>query len=112
MKVFSETRNGELWVKPVGALDAAGARVLREHADELEHAPQSDIAVDLSDVPFVDSSGLGVLIALAKRAMRGTGRLRLVGAGEQPRRLVQLTQLDRFFHLEPDAPRTSPPPST
>lgn len=108
MKVLSETRNGELWVKPVGALDAAGARVLREHTDDLEYTPSSDIAVDLSDVPFVDSSGLGVLIALAKRAMRGSGRLRLVGAGEQPRRLVQLTQLDRFLHLEPESPSPSP----
>lgn len=108
MKVFSETRNGELWVKPVGALDAAGARVLREHADQLEDSTSSNIAVDLSDVPFVDSSGLGVLIALAKRAMRGAGQLRIVGAGEQPRRLVHLTQLDRFFQLEPEAPSTLP----
>jgi len=109
VKVHTERRNGELWVKPVGALDAAGARVLRDHAEDLEDEDTSNISADLTDVPFVDSSGLGVLIALGKRAMRRGGRLRLVGAGEQPRRLVQLTQLHRFFQLEPEGAPTSSP---
>lgn len=100
MKVHVEHKNDQILLKPIGVLDAAGARVLREEADQIDVPDAATVLVDLSDVPFMDSSGLGVLIALAKRAMRTAGRLRLVHPGEQPLRLVQLTQLDRFFEVQ------------
>jgi len=104
VKVYCEHRDGELWVKPIGTLDAAGARALRLRTEELDLGDDTTVAVDLSDVPFIDSSGLGVLIALAKRAARSAGRLRLVQPGEQPLRLVKLTRLDRFFEIATEHP--------
>ena len=101
MKVELEHRTGESSLKPVGALDAAGARVFRLHAEDLEVRDGLTVVVDLADVPFLDSSGLGVLIALAKRTRRANAQLRLENLGEQPRRLIHLTQLDRFFDVDP-----------
>lgn len=99
MRVQTELRNDEIWLKPVGALDAAGARVVRTETAALNLSGTPNVTVDLSDVPFLDSSGLGALIALAKKAARQGGRVRLFRPGEQPLRLVQLTHLDRFFEV-------------
>lgn len=101
MKVELEHRSGEVSLKPVGALDASGARVFRLHAEDLEMHDGLAVVIDLVDVPFLDSSGLGVLIALAKRTRRSGANLRLDNLGEQPRRLIHLTQLDRFFGVDP-----------
>jgi anti-sigma B factor antagonist len=54
---------------------------------------------DLSEVPFIDSSGLGVLIGALRRAREAGGDLRLVSADEAVIKILRITGLDRVFSL-------------
>ena len=56
------------------------------------------VVVDLAAVGFMDSSGLGVLIAGLKKARQEGGDLRITGVTQQVATVLQLTNLDRVLH--------------
>ena len=83
--------DGQTWVEVRGELDLATA-------GELEAAlagedPGGKTVIDLSGCEFLDSSGLGVLLAEVKRAESEGGSLALV-APERIRRVLELAGVD------------------
>ncbi len=56
-------------------------------------SPQSPVLVDLSDVDFMDSSGLGVLIGYHRELCESGSGLRIV-AGEAAMKILRITHLD------------------
>ena len=56
------------------------------------------LVLDLSEVEFMDSSGLGALIS-ALRSLQGRGEIVLCGCHESVLSLLRLTSLDRVFRL-------------
>ncbi len=85
-----------------GSLDIATSPTLRaalmEAADRNEH----EIVVDLSDMEFLDSTGLGALIGAHKRAAEHGGSVRLVAHEGQILRLLRITGLLDVFSVYPD----------
>jgi anti-sigma B factor antagonist len=77
-----------------GEIDIATVAQLRERLFELADGGQS-VIVDLSQVSFVDSTGLGALVGAAKRAAANGGGLYVVGARPQIRQLFRVTGLDK-----------------
>jgi len=59
--------------------------------------------IDCSQTGYIDSSGLGVLVSLAKRVRELGGELRIAGLNEDLRSLFELTKLDSLFHIAPTA---------
>jgi anti-sigma B factor antagonist len=55
------------------------------------------VIVEMSEVSFVDSMGLGVLVGARNRAQEGGGSILLVSPPEAVRRLLTGTQLQRSF---------------
>ncbi len=81
-----------------GRLDAHAAPGIRaEIAAAFFGSGRNDIVLDLSDVSFLDSIGLGALIGLFKDARRAGGSFHISGASERVLRLLQLTDLDTVF---------------
>ena len=79
-----------------GELDLYTAPVLREQVLTTSDEAGSRLIVDLTGVPFMDSSGLGVIVACLKRLRESGGDLALVTApGSPPSKLLSLTGLDR-----------------
>jgi anti-anti-sigma factor len=74
--------------------------VLHELDELLEDRPW--LAVDLSALEFIDSSGLGDLIWARNQATDRGGDVVLVGAPDRVLRLLELTQLDQVFPLYSD----------
>ena len=66
------------------------------------------VAVDLSSVEFIDSSGLGVLVTCRKLADEWSGELVLCGAASRIERLLQITGLDEVFRRYPDTHSVMP----
>lgn len=80
-----------------GEVDLYTAPQLRERVAWAIEDGASRIVVDLADVSFMDSSGLGVLIGALRRLRERGGELAVV-CGEGPvRRLLAITGLDRLF---------------
>lgn len=80
------------------------AMVAIRFKDEMRAATQTESArviLDLSEVAFVDSSGLGAIVA-AMKALGGTRRLDLSGLRPNVEKVFRLTRMDSVFHIYPD----------
>jgi anti-anti-sigma factor len=85
-----------------GILDSAKANEMRQEIDRLIESGIRLILIDLEEVKFIDSSGLGGL-AIALKAMQSVGgRLCNCCVGEQPRMLFELTGMEQVFEIFPN----------
>ena len=90
---------GMIVVAVEGDLDLHSAPELRERLSAIIEGDTRQVVLDLSDVTFLDSMGLGVILG-AKKRLATTGReLELVIANPEIRRLFEITMLDRVFTL-------------
>lgn len=76
-----------------GRLNMVTAARVREAIHEAIVANSSNIAVDLSHVSFIDSSGLGALVWGFKAARESGGTLRLINPAEQVALVLELTNM-------------------
>jgi anti-anti-sigma factor len=76
-----------------GELDLAGAAALEQELERLEGEPPAAIVLDLSDVSFMDSSGLRVIAVASRRARERQQRLALVPGSEQVMRVFEITRM-------------------
>ena len=60
------------------------------------------LLVDLKEVGFLDSSGLGALVRALTNSQKEGGQTKLVHAGPQVRRLLEMTKLDSVFEIHDD----------
>ena len=85
-----------------GDVDVSHALVLRGVLGDLlaEEAPR--VLVDCSDVGFVDSAGVGLLVTGHRRAQEAGGRLDLAGVQPAVAHILQLTRADRLLTVHAD----------
>ena len=81
-----------------GALDMLAAPRLRDAIARSVSPESPSVVVDLTATPFVDSSGLGVLVGGLRRARQHGGDLRIAGAQDQVMTVLRLTSLDQVLH--------------
>jgi anti-sigma B factor antagonist len=79
-------------------LDAALAPVFKAEAVAQIDQGARQIAVDLSGVDFLDSSGLGALVSILK-ALGGRGAIVVCGVRGSVEALFKLTRMDKVFTL-------------
>src|SRR5271163_731657 len=82
------------------AIDNAD-QIRRRLANALRSQPVL-ATVDLSDVTYLDISGLATLVDSMRTARQQGTRLVLCGVQEQPRYLLKVTDLDHIFEIEAD----------
>ena len=78
-------------VQPHGELDLATVETLRAALDGVEHAGR--LVVDLRGLSFLDSSGLHLLVALHRRALRDGFQLTLVAPAAPADKAIQVSGL-------------------
>jgi anti-anti-sigma factor len=76
-----------------------GDAVLREHINDLVQQGRMNILLNLRDVTYVDSCGIGVLVAKFVSLRRKGGDLRLVHITPRSRRLMEITKLMNVFRI-------------
>lgn len=89
--------NGVTVVAPTGRLDVAGAPTLKEAISEALKSGEPRVVLDMEGISFVDSTGLGSVIAALKQIRSSKGDLRLAAPNQQVRVVLELTTLDRVF---------------
>ncbi|MDQ1301040.1 MAG: anti-sigma factor antagonist [Chloroflexota bacterium] len=81
-------------------IDAYSAAELRGRLEQLLAEGITRFVLDLSDVPFLDSAGMAVLVSLLKRARGAEGDVRLVWPKkDEAQRILRLTKFDRVFEM-------------
>ncbi|UZQ53775.1 STAS domain-containing protein [Trichothermofontia sichuanensis B231] len=89
-------------IQPAGVLDRNMGRELRDEVTVLVNQDVPAILVDLSQVVFVDSSGLGALVSCLKLARAAQCQLAICGLNDQVKMLLELTSMDRVFKIFTD----------
>ena len=88
-------------------IDAAVAIRFKDRMREVLADPAPRIVLDLGQVEFLDSSGLGAVVAVTKIA--GPGRtLELAALTPTVEKVFRLTRMDRVFTILPVAPGSVP----
>jgi anti-sigma B factor antagonist len=82
-------------------LDAHNSGELKAEMLKLFDEGKNNILIDLKDVRFVDSSGLGSLVSGFKNASARNGNLKLCGLQPQVKSMFELTRLHRVFEIFP-----------
>ncbi len=95
------TNNGsQVIVKLSGSIYVEDAAKLRENL--LNHIEQghNNFLLDLEKVDYIDSSGLGVLVAINKRTLQNRGKLIIKGINGLVKELFELTRLTKVFEIQ------------
>jgi len=79
------------------SIDATTAWDLRPTLLRALYAQGPELCVDLGRVNFIDSTGLGMLVGVLKEAREMSGDIRLINAGREVRRILQVTGLETLF---------------
>jgi len=80
-------------------LDAHNSEELKAEMNRLFAGGSKELIVDLKDVRFIDSSGLGVLVSGFKNASSRQGTIKLSGLQTQVKSMFELTRLHRVFDI-------------
>jgi anti-sigma B factor antagonist len=80
--------------RPVGELDAYTVGEFRDALADLANIPR--LLIDLSEVPFMDSAGLGALIGGIRRAREADGEVSVACSRPTLTRLLHTTGFDRI----------------
>lgn len=95
----TRTEGGVPVLEVAGEVDIYTAPKLREKLVELIDAGASRLVIDLEGVGFMDSTGLGSLVAGLKRVKERDGELILVCTREPVLKILAITGLDRVFSV-------------
>ena len=89
-------------IEAEGILDSANANSLRrEVLDSLDRGVKS-VLVDLEKVNFMNSSGMGALVATLKAVKAAKGELFLCSLSDQVKIIFELSRMDRIFNVYRD----------
>jgi anti-anti-sigma factor len=93
-KIDESARGDAVGLALAGDLDMSATFALEPVLDRVLADNPRELVLDLGSVPFVDSSGLGLLIATHERASRADVDMAITGAGPEIQRVIHVAGLD------------------
>lgn len=100
MKQDFSVVDGKVVVTLTGNLYVEEAAVMREKLLEYANKGYKNFLINLTGVDYIDSSGLGVLVAIQKRALQQGGGVVIAGLGGVVKELFELTRLNKVFEIK------------
>ena len=84
-----------------GQLDAYSEKQFTTYLNEVLASNPLSVVIDLSNIDFIDSCGLGAMVQAAKKCTQSKTEFNVVG---NPRvvQTIKLVRLEKFLHLAPD----------
>lgn len=102
IKVRKVSEGTKHYLEVAGEVDAFTAPELREKVIPLTEKRENTVIVDLSDVTYMDSTGLGVFVGAIKAAKKNQSEVILKNMTERVRRLFAITGLDEIITIQQD----------
>jgi anti-sigma B factor antagonist len=103
MQIATEKNDGRTIISlKEERLDAHNSGDLRDRILKLLESGEIRLVIDLSEVRFIDSSGLGALLSGYKNATLRSGSFVLTGLQPRVQSMFELTRLHRVFEIYPN----------
>lgn len=93
MEVQTIKQHQMIVIQLKGELDAHSVTLFEPHSQHVLDVAELPVAFDLSDVEFIDSSGIGMLVFMVKRIWAQQRKVCLVGMQGQPARLITMLRI-------------------
>ncbi len=104
MRLEAEHRDEIIVIRALDdRIDAASAIQFKERMREIVATPSTRVVLDMSNVGFLDSSGLGAVVSVMK-AMGPIRRLELSGLTTTVEKVFRLTRMDSVFVIHKSLP--------
>lgn len=82
-----------------GDLDTKGAFYLRKELLDYINKGYHNIVVDVENLDYIDSTGLGVLVTANKLVQKTDGQVYIEGLKGHVKKIFELTRLNKVFHI-------------
>jgi anti-anti-sigma factor len=91
--IATEALDGGFVVRLQGELDLASAETAARELERVQASEHSPLTLDLSNLTFIDSTGIRLVLDVDKRGREAGGELRLIRGPDQIQRIFELTGL-------------------
>ena len=98
MSIINYQCNNDQVVSVSGDFDVNTVGDVRELFESLV-VQGSDVVVDLSEVKFIDSSGIGAIVFLYKRLVAQQHNMALIGVSGQPKELLDILKISQTINV-------------
>jgi anti-sigma B factor antagonist len=102
MEISVEKRDDGVVLSPSGDVDLSSSRELQQTIKKAMELRPSRLIVDLTDVPYMDSSGVATLVEAMQIARKQSTRLVLCCMQGKVRSIFEIARLDRVFTIVDD----------
>ena len=92
--------NDQMQLILTGSIYVEDAKEMRETLTSFIDKGQTSFLIDLSQVDYIDSTGLGMLVSIRKRAIQGGGNIKLQGLQGLVKELFEMTRLTKVFEIQ------------
>lgn len=99
LEISVETVGAAQVLSPKGEIDMARSPVLRKAIGEAMKSKPATLLLDLSGVPYMDSSGLATLVEALQNARKAQLSLLLCGLTPRVRSILEIARLNSVFTL-------------
>lgn len=83
-----------------GELDVSTSDKLKEYLHNLADKEMLDMKINLSNLDYIDSTGLGVMIGVLKKLKVGNKEIYITNPKSNVRKIFNITGLDKIFKVE------------
>lgn len=95
-----ENNKNQLLILLNGEMDAQGCKHILPELEKVSEQLHSHVIVDINDVSFIDSSGIGAIVFLFKRLKAQNRTLEIIGVQGQPKELMKLLRMDSAIPMQ------------
>jgi len=99
MEIVMREEGGAVVLSLKGRLDLASGAGLKDQIKQLLDKEKNLLHLNLAEVDFINSSGLGVLVSIMKEARLRKGRLTLSNLAAYVQEIFEITQLSHIFEI-------------
>lgn len=93
-------QSGDLVISINGDMDAKGCETLKPTLEDiLQNQEVKDVEMDMKQVEFLDSSGVGAIVFLFKRLRQAGSELNISGVNGQPKDILKLLRIDKAINV-------------
>ena len=92
--------NGFWDVSLQGELDVSTADKLKEHLHNLADEKISDMKINLENLDYIDSTGLGAMIGVLKKLKTDNKEIYIINPKSNVKKIFTITGLDKIFKVE------------
>lgn len=94
MEIFLDKNKNIVKIK--GEIDLNNSKLLK---DEIKKLNENHVILDFSEVSYLDSSGIGVLISIHKNLQSKSGSLEIINIDKKIKELFDMVGLTKLMHI-------------